>query len=67
MPVVAVRIQEPSSVRAEVHIMELVSGVDYLKLSHFLNACASKMSTPTPSLSKAELKELLLLAQSDKE
>ena len=67
MPVVAIRIQEPSSGRAEIHIMELISGVDYLKLSHFLNACANKKSTPTPSMSKAELKELLHLAQSDKE
>lgn len=67
MPVVAIRIQEPSSGRAEIHIMELISGVDYLKLGHFLNACANKKSTPTPSMSKAELKELLHLAQSDKE
>ena len=67
MPVVAIRIQEPSSGRAEVHVMELMSGVDYLKLGHFLNACASKKSTPTPSLSKVELKQLLHLAQNDKE
>ncbi len=67
MPIVAIRIQEPSSGRAEIHIMELISGVDYLKLGHFLNACAKKKSTPTPSMSKAELKELLHLAQSDKE
>ena len=50
-------------------IMELIriSSVDYLKCGHFLNACASKKSTLTPSMSKAELKELLFhLAQSDK-
>ena len=67
MAVVVIRIQEPSSGRAEIHIMELISGVDYLKLGHFLNVCANKKSTPTPSMSKAELKELLHLAQSDKE
>ena len=67
MHVVAIRIQEPSSGRAEIHITELISGVDYLKLGHFLNACANKKSTPTPSISKAELKKLLHLAQSHKE
>ena len=67
MPIVAICIQEPSSGRAELHVMELISGVDYLKLGHFLNACPSKKSTPTPSLSKAELKKLVHLAQSDKE
>ena len=61
MPVVAIRIQEPSSGRAETHVMELINGVDYLKLNHFLNACANKENSPTPSLSKAELKELFHL------
>ena len=45
MPIVAICIQEPSSGRAEIHIMELVSGVDYLKLGHFLNACAKQQET----------------------
>ena len=50
MPIVALRVQEPSIGRAEIHPMELFKGVDYLKLGHFLNACASKKHTHTFSI-----------------
>ena len=52
---------------AEVNITELVQGIDYLKVSHFLGALATKRETNTPSLSKTDLNSLLLLAQSDRE
>ena len=47
--------------------MERISEVDYVKVAHFLNACASKKATPTPNLTKTKLKELLCLDQSDRE
>lgn len=67
MPLATIRVQEPSSGRAEVHVMELINGVNYIKIGHFLTACAAKKSTPSPSLSRPALKQLLQLAQSDRE
>ena len=64
---VAISIQNSSTKRAEVHVTELVEGIDYLKVSHFLCALATKRETDTPCLSKVELNQLLVLAQSDRE
>ena len=67
MPLAAVRLGEPSSGRAEVQLMELIPGVNYIKILHFLTGCPRKQGGCTPSMSKQELKHLLSLAQSDKE
>ena len=44
--------------------MEAVKGVDY---EHALTACASKQASSNPALTKNELKQLLTLAQSNRE
>ncbi len=54
-----------SECNAELFVTELIPGIDYLRVSHFLNAHATKNKSCTPKLSKAELKKLLVLAQSD--
>ena len=50
----------------EVFLMELVEGVDYLKVVHFINACMVS-NTGSKSMSKLELNKLLLLARTDRE
>ena len=65
MPIDALRLGEPSSGYAAVQLMELVPGVDYFMIFHFLRA--SPHGGCTPSVSKQELKHLLGLAQSNKE
>lgn len=68
MPLVAIKVKDLNTKRSEIHVTELVNGVDYFKISQFLNATASSSrETPKPSFSKAELNRLLVLAQSDRE
>ena len=50
----------------EVFLMELVEGVDYLKVVHFINVCMVS-NTGSKSMSKLELNKLLLSARTDKE
>ncbi len=67
MPIVAIRIQNVSRNNAEWYVTELIHGVDYLKLSRFLNLQAQENKCSAPNFLKAELKQLLVLAQSDRE
>jgi hypothetical protein len=67
LPLVTLCIGSPSSGTATVVAMEYVNGVDYVKLAHFLTACATHQAATIPSLSKSELQQLLSVAQSDKE
>ena len=45
--------------------MELIPGVNYVKILYFLTGCPRKQGGCTPSMSKQELKHLLSLAQSE--
>ena len=65
MPLVTICIQEPSSGVAQILVMELVNGVNYVKLRHFLTAISPR-KTSVP-LTKSNLNALLQLAQSDRE
>ena len=67
MPVAAIRLGEPSSGLAEVQLMEYLPGIDYFKILHFLKGFPVRHSGLAPSISKQELKQLLGLAQSDRE
>ena len=68
MPLVSIQVRCLSATKqAEVVLTELINGIDYLKVLHFLNAFAFQSNTSEPSLSKAELHQLLILAQSDRE
>lgn len=67
MPMVAIKIQDISTRKSEILITELTEGVDYLKVSHFLDAHATNKKSCAPSMSKAELNKLLVLARSDRE
>ena len=52
----------------EIFLMELVEGVDYLKVVHFINACIDhNNNTGSRLMSKLDLKRLLLLARTDRE
>ena len=65
MPLVAIQVWNRNTKKPEVQLIELVQGVNYLKVFHLLNGLCTK--SPQPSLSKSELNQLLLLAQSDRE
>ena len=67
LPLVTIRIGNPSSGKSTIIVMEYVNGIDYIKFAHYLNACASYQSTTIPKLSKCELKQLLSIAHSDQE
>ncbi len=67
MPLVAIQVWNANTKRPEVQLVELVEGVDYLKVLHLLNGLSTKQKTPEPSLSKTQLNQLLLMAQSDRE
>ena len=67
LPLAAFRIHELSSGKAEVNLIEAVKGVDYVRFQHALTACASKQASSSPALTKNELKQLLTLAQSNRE
>ena len=67
MPLVANKVKNLTTQRSEIHVTELIKGVDYLKFSHFLNASATSRENSKPTFSKADLKQLLILAQSDRE
>lgn len=66
LPVVALRIREASSRKAEVNLMEVVRGVDYVKFQRVLGTQASREASSSPALTKNELRQLSL-AQSDRE
>lgn len=66
MPIAAIQVQDGSTNRPVVYVTELIDGIDYLKVRQFLNMHATQKKTCTP-LSKVELKELLILARSDRE
>ena len=53
--------------KAEVNLMEVVRGVDYVKFQHVLATQASREASSSPALTKNELRQLLSLAQSDRE
>ena len=42
MPLVALKIKNMATNRSEIHVTELIRGVDYFKISHFLNATATQ-------------------------
>ncbi len=67
MPLVAIQVWNANTKRPEVQLVELVEGVDYLKVLHLLNGLSTKQKIPEPSLSKTQLNQLLLMAQSDRE
>ena len=66
LPVVALRIGEASSGNAEIYVMEMVQGVDYIKFQKIFSTFAGNKCS-TPAMSKVELQRLLTLAQSDRE
>ncbi len=63
MPMVAIHVQNVSNNNAELFVTELIPGIDYLRVSHFLNAHVTKNKSCTPKLNL----KLLVLAQSDRE
>ena len=69
MPIVAIRIGLRVSGVSDVKIMEVISGVDYIKLQKFLSVHQSNQASASnaPSISKVELQRLLALAQSRRE
>ena len=56
LPVVALRIREASSGKAEVNLMEVVRGVDYVKFQRVLATQASREASSSPALTKNELR-----------
>ena len=67
LPLVAFRVGEPRSGLSEVYICEHFSGVDYQQFLKLLNALHLQKKSRELSMSKSELKDLLSLAQTDKE
>ena len=66
MPLVAVRLGEPTSGQSQLFLMEHVPSVNYPKLVEFLGASRAVQSTRS-AMSKKELKQLLAFSQSDRE
>ena len=66
MPVVALRVGLPGD--TDIKVMELISGIDYLKVHKFLSVYRSnEASASAPSIPKEELQQLLASAQSRRE
>ena len=56
LAVVALRIREASSGKAEVNLIEVVRGVDYVKFQHVLTTQPSREASSSPALTKNELR-----------
>ncbi len=74
MPIVAIRVQYSQSTtnKSEIVLTELINGINYLKVLHFLEAFVainSNLSMSAPLLSKADLTDriLSLRSRSDRE
>ncbi len=74
MPIVAIRVQYSQSTtnKSEIVLTELINGINYLKVLHFLEALVainSNLSMSAPLLSKADLTDriLSLRSRSDRE
>ena len=65
MPLATIRIGLPSAGYSQIFIMEFLKGVDYSHLRRILEL--NKTSTPSLSINKKEVQELLLLTSSDRE
>ena len=65
MPVVSIRVGLPSSGVSDVHVMELIAGVDYIQVEKMLSAHSLHQTSAcnAPPITKAELQH----AQSRKE
>lgn len=59
LPLAAIRVHEASSGRSAVHLMEYMVGINYIKVAHFINACACQHATPVLGLTKVEFKQIL--------
>ena len=66
MPLVAVRLQSKGDKRGELFLMEFVKDLDYEKVVGFLNREFDKASGKK-TLTKADVRSILSLAQSDRE
>ena len=66
MPLVTIRLGEPSSGKSQTYVLEYVHGVDYVKIANILGKSLITHSA-VPSISKEELKKLLLITRSDRE
>ena len=63
MPLAAITLGHPSSGKSEVYLLEAIEGLDYTKLTNFLE---SKLCKGTmPRLTKQQVRDLLSFAQSD--
>lgn len=67
MPLAAMCFGDPSSGKSEVYVTELITGVDYVKLRHFITMYISNSKTPTLSITEDHLRQVLSLAQNDRE
>lgn len=67
MPLAALCINEPISGKSQVYVTELIPGVDYVKMRHFINIFIINNKSPITSLSKDHLRQVLSLAQCDRE
>ena len=70
LPVVSVRMGDPLKGRSYTILLEKFPGIDFGKLTLFLNGMAATMSQPHPKgkvLEKSAVKLLLSIAQSDRE
>ena len=66
MPVVTLRIEEPSSGNSKWYTMEFIKGLDYHKLIQFLSTQWKHLTT-SQNISRADIKQLLSLAHGDRE
>ncbi len=68
MPVIAIRFGKPSSGKSQLFVMEYIHDVNYINLAQFFESSgAFNKAVNTPNVSKEELKQLLSIAQSDRE
>lgn len=65
MPLTTIRVGSPSDGNSTVYIMEFFQGIDYSNLRRILQS--NKSPTPSLTINKKEVHELLLLTSTDRE
>lgn len=67
MPLACIRVGKPSDGTSQLVVMEFVKGADYVKIQQMLTTQLKKSPSLTSTLTKQDVKQLLNLAQSNRE
>lgn len=67
MPLACIRVSKPSDGTSQLVVMEFVKGADYVKIQQILTTQLKKSPSLTSTLTKQDVKQLLNLAQSNRE